>query len=296
MFINITDNENAMTDIDLADQMRELLNKDRLKYLELITDSDKGLGSLEIAQIICTSRGTTKDIEITRENSKINKRLRKLVNLGILTQIEEGKYSISSLGYMLMDSWKKLAEKADTMSEFREFFNSHFVADIPEEFFGQIYKLRNAKITKNSVQWKDSLARHMKKMDTKLYNLTQYLHDFPDEIIEKSRNKEIEIVIIYQFENYPKLNLDEKELFKKLVDAEAEFRYIDLENRHPIGIRIVDDKWTTFLLSRIADGELDREHVFCGTDREFIRWCRDLMYHMWSFEAKPLNVEEVMEK
>jgi predicted transcriptional regulator len=297
IFINVTDDRNVMTDIDLAYQMKELLNKDRLKYMEMIMNSDKGLGSLEIAQIICASRGITRDMEITRENSKINKRLRKLVNLGILMQIEEGKYSISSLGYLLMDSWKKLAEKADTVNKFSKFFNEHFVNDIPEEFFGQIYKIRGAKLTGNTVQWKESLARHMFKMDTKLYNSTQYLHDFPDVIIEKVRSHEIEIVIIYQFDSYPELNYsDEKELFDKLVEAGVEFRYIDLENRHPIGIRIIDDTWASFYLSRISDGKLDRDHVFIGTDREFITWCRDLHYHIWSFEAKPLNVEEVIAK
>lgn len=286
-----------MIDIDLTEQMRELLNKDRFKYIEMIMNSDKGLGSFEITQAILESRGITGDRWITIENSKINKRLRKLVNLGILAQKEEGKYSLSSLGYLMIDSWKKLAEKADTMNKFSEFFNNHIVADIPEEFFGQIYKLRNANLTENAVQWKESLARHMKEMDRKLYNLTQYFHDFPEEVIEKKRKEMVEIVIIYQFDKYPELNYQgEKELFDKLVEVGVELRYINLENRHPIGIRLVDDKWTTFLLSRLSDGKLDRDQVLIGEDREFISWCRDLMYHMWHFEAKPLDVKEVVEK
>lgn len=294
-FINITCNKNAMKNIDLTDQVGELLNKDRFRYIEMIMKSDKGLGSLEIAQTILASRGITGKKEITRENSKVNKRLRKLVDLGILSQVEEGKYNISSLGYLLMDSWKKLAEKVDTVNKFQDFFNDHFATDIPEEFFGQIYKLKSATLTRNAVQWKDALAEQMKRLDKKLYNLTQFLHDFPEEIIEKTKNGDTEIVIIYQFDRYPELNyINEKELFDKLVRAEVEFRYIKLENRYPIGIRVIDDKWTSFLLTKISDGKLDRDRVFIGRDKEFISWCRDLMYHLWHFEAEPLNVEEVV--
>lgn len=287
-----------MTNEDLISNVKELLNKDRLEYMEVIMKSDKALGSLEVTKTILSSRGITDTKKISRENIKVNKRLRRLVELGLLMQIEEGTYSISSLGYLLMDSWNELSDRVETTKKFRNYFDTHYVDALPPEFFRQTYKLRKAKVTENPVQWMKQVTKYTGRVERKFYNLTEYLHDIPEDIIEKKTSKEteeFEIVITYQFYKYPLLNYsDEKELFDRLVDADVRFHYLTLEKRHPIGLRIVDDKWATFGLTRISDGVLDREKSFVGTDKDFVSWCRDLMYHIWHFKAKPLNVEEVI--
>ncbi len=274
--------------------MKELLNEDRFEYLKMIRDSRSGTRSMDITQKIMESPEITE--EVKTENIVVNKRLRKLVNLGILIS-EEEKYKLSGLGYLLMDSWNSIIEKVDTMKKFPDFFDTHFVDDIPKEFFRQMYKLQDAELTQNAPEWMNMVEKQMGKVERKVYSVADKLHTYSDSIIEKRKNREIEIVIIYQFSNYPELNYpDEKPLFDKLKNAGAEFRYTILESKHPIGIRIVDEKWATFLLSRMSDGKLDREHVFYGENPGFVSWCRDLMYHLWSFEAKPLNPEEVTAK
>jgi len=287
-----------MNKIDLTTAVSELLNKDRFEYLDIIKRDD-GAKSLEIAKEILRSRGITDHKEITKENIKVNKRLRRLVELDILVS-GGGTYDISSFGRLLMISREDLRRNAETMEKFRDFFEDHYVDDLPQEFFRQIYKLNGAELTELPIQWVQEVIRHMGKIKRKFYNMTEYIHDIPEDIIEGKKigkDGEIEIVITYQFYEYPYLNYSiEKELFKKLADAGAEFRYINLENRHPIGVRIVDEKWATFGLARRLDGKLDREQAFIGTDIEFIKWCRDLMYHVWSFEAEKLEVEEVMSR
>lgn len=282
---------------DTSDLIKELLNKDRIDYIKIIEDSKSGLGSREVAEEILRLRDIASKGMIQRENIVVNKRLRALVDLGILLS-DEGKYSLSSLGYLLLDSWKSIIEKVDTMREFDDYFDNHLVNVIPKEFFRQIDKLKTARLTQIGLQWKEALEERMTSMERKLYNLTHCIHDYPDRVLEKKENGEIDIVIIYQFEMYPKLNyldniqLNEKQLFNRLADAGAEFRYITLENSRPMGIRIVDEKWASFLLPKMS-GQLDRDRVFTGDNLEFVSWCRDLMYHLWSFKAKPLNVEEV---
>ena len=297
-FINLFDNLNIMTSEDLTSLMAELLNKDRFEYIEMIMNSEGGARSFDIAEKILQSREITEVKKIKKENIVVNKRLRRLVELGILVPKEKGKYDISNLGYLLMDSWEELKESKEIFEKFHNFFNSHYITDLPREFFLRIYKLKKAELTKIPIQWAQEVIRHMEKMERKFYNLTEYLHDIPKEVIEKKKKEEIEeIVIIYQFKKYPELNFPiEKELFYELVDAGVEFRYLTLEKRRPIGIRIVDEIWATFGLPRIPDGILDRERAFIGTDLEFISWCRDLMYHIWHFEAKRLDVEKVIVK
>ena len=132
----------------------------------------------------------------------------------------------------------------------------------------KLFKLRNTKVTENASQWDRILREEMKKTRRKLYNLTTYLHDFPDEILQKKIRGEIDIAITYQFRKYPQLNYsDEKNLFDRLIAAGVELRHITLKNRHPIGIRIVDEKWATFLLPKVNQKELDRDHAFISTGR-----------------------------
>ncbi|MBU7046515.1 MAG: hypothetical protein HXS54_08765 [Theionarchaea archaeon] len=298
---------------DLTEVVSELLNMDRFEYLDII-EKGNGAKSLDVTRELLHSRGITDPKEITKENIKVNKRLRRLVDLGVLVS-EEGVYNISSLGRLLMISKDELKKNAETMEKFHGFFETHYVDDLPPEFFRQIYKLRNAELTELPVQWVQEVIRSMNKIERKFYNMTEYLHDIPEEFIDRKiaemkaektgkvdvekgigKTGKIEIVIIYQFHNYPHLNFSrEKELFKKLIDAEAEFRHINLEEgKRPIGIRIVDEKWATFGLARRSDDRLDREQAFIGSNIEFISWCRDLVYHKWSFEAKPLKIDEVI--
>lgn len=287
-----------MSKIDTADLMAELLNKDRLDYIGIINDSEGGIKSIDVTKKILELRGEKNPEKVRKENIKVNKRLRKLVSYGVLIS-EDGLYSISSLGYLLMDSWKELAENKKIMDKYREFFDTHFVNDLPREFFCRIHKLKNAEMTQNSIQWNNEVRKYMKRIERKFYNLTEYIHDFPEEIIRKRETGEIEeIVVIYEFMKYPMLNYDDekKELLERLDEAGAELRYIELENRHPIGIRTVDEKWTTFGLTRTLDGQLDRDKTFIGTDLDFISWCRELMYHMWHFEAQRLDVDKIKGK
>ena len=286
-----------MSRVDVTNLMKELLRKDRLAYVEIIMKSEEGARSIEIAEEILGKTGITEHSKIKKENIVVNKRLRTLVDLGILISHNKGKYKVGSLGYLLLDSWKNIAEKAETMEKFGSFFEDHLVKDIPKEFFRQMYRLRSAELTENATHWGNMLRKQMEQTERKLYNMTQYLHDYPEEVLEKRRREEIDIVIIYQFNDYPMLNFsDEKKLFDKLVDVKVDFRYINLEKKHPIGVRVVDEKWATFLLPKIGGKQLDREHAFVGIDQEFVSWCRDFVYTIWHFEAKPLDVNKVIAK
>jgi predicted transcriptional regulator len=303
-FINVIGNLNKMNNTNLEALMTELLNKDRLNYLEIIVNSENGEKSLDITKKILKSRGITQKEKIRKENIKVNKRLRKLIELEVLVSGKKGEYKISSLGHLLLDSWRELTEKAETMEKFHEFFESHYVEEIPREFRRQIYRLKGAELVNNPIRWVREVSDHMHEIERKFYNLTELLHDIPSDIIEKKEKEEIEeISIIYQFKEYPILNYsdEKKESFDRLVRAGAEFRYITLENRHPIGIRIIDEKWATFGLEAISDKKtsekrLDRTQTLVGTNPEFIKWCRELMYQIWHFKAKPLEIEGIIEK
>jgi predicted transcriptional regulator len=298
MFLNTTVPSKLMTESDLNNQIRELLCLDRMTYIDTIMNSEMGLSSREISEKMLIKKRKTGKGALTKENSKVNKRLRRLVDLEILSEIQDDKYVVTSFGYMLMDSWKEITEKEKTFKKFRNYFETHYVNDLPNEFFRQIYKLERAEITHNSVHWINEMKEKMERIERKLYSLTNYLHNIPDEVLARKKKGEIkEVVIIYQFEQYPYLNSSqETSLFRKLVEAGVEFRYMSLEKGHPMGIRVIDEKWATFGLTRISDNCLEMEKTFYGTDLDFVIWCRDLMYHIWHFRATPLSTDDVMER
>lgn len=206
-------------------------------------------------------------------------------------------YKLTALGYLVIDSWDDISDKIDTIEGFGDFFEDHVFESVPREFSSQVFALRNTHLTENASQWEKILREQIRKTSRKVYSMTTYLHGFPDEILRRREKKEIDIVITYQFKKYPQLNYsDEKPLFDRLVEVGAQFHYIDLGSTSPIGIRIVDDRWATFLLPKTNENRLDRDHAFVGDDPNFVSWCRDIMYHMWHFKAKSLNTREITEK
>jgi predicted transcriptional regulator len=274
----------------------ELLKKDRLEYIGMIKKSREGLRSLEIAKEILKEKKIEEKRRLSKENVLVNRRLRRLTKLGMLVS-RKGMYKLTALGHLVIDSWDGLSDKIDTIEGFGDFFENHVFESVPREFTSQVFDLRSTELTENASQWEKILGEQIRKTKRKLYSMTTYLHDFPDEILVRKKMKEIDIIVTYQFRKYPRLNYsDEKPLFDKLVEAGAEFRYIDLEGRSPIGIRIVDDQWATFLLPKANENRLDRDHAFVGDDPNFVSWCRDLMYHVWHFKAKTLNTDEVIER
>jgi predicted transcriptional regulator len=276
--------------------MSELLRKDRLEYVDMIKESKEGLRSLEIAEEILRKRKIKEKKRLSKENVLVNRRLRELTKLGILIS-RKGMYRLTALGHLVIDSWDNMSDKIDTIEGFGDFFENHSFESVPKEFSTQVFDLKNTGLTENASQWEKILRKQIRKTRRKLYSMTTYLHGFPDEILRRRENKEIDIVITYQFKKYPQLNFsDEKPLFDRLVEAGAQFHYIDLGSGSPIGIRIVDDWWATFLLPKTNENRLDRDHAFVGEDPNFVSWCRDLMYHMWHFRAKPLIVNEIIEK
>lgn len=283
--------------------IKELMKQDRLYYLEILRKSGRPLTSYEVTkEILVKYRGVSErliDSKLLRKkNPSVNTRLKTMQDMGILKNIN-GRYSIDIAGLLFLHAREKLSESRKILGEHKMLFETHNFQDLPVEFRWQIYKLRQTEMIRHAYDYLDKMQENLKKVRRKIYLLTEYLHDIPDEIIQRIQEEEIDIAILYQCYDPPRFEReDEKELFKRMTENPhegIEFRFLPLRERFPIYIGRIDSNWALFALSALANGTIDRDQAFCGDDIEFVTWCRDLLYHLWWEEdVVVLDIQEIL--
>lgn len=291
------------TNYSMDDIINELMKLDRLQYLEILSESENPLTSYDITKKILVSDGIKEEpIDkklLRKKNPSINTRLKTMEDMGILRN-EEGKYSLDIAGLLFLHAREKLSKSREILDTNRMFFETHNFQDIPVEFRWQIYKLSQTNMISNAYEFMDSIEENLKKVERKIYLLTEHLRDIPNEIIQRIQKKEIDIAILYQCHNPPLIEKeDEQKVFKELtknLHKGIEFRFFPLQKRSSIYVSRSDSKWALFTLSTKASGTIDRNQAFCGDNIEFITWCRDLLYHLWWEEGvKIFKIEEILE-
>ncbi|MGD2246776.1 MAG: hypothetical protein PVF58_00095 [Candidatus Methanofastidiosia archaeon] len=279
----------------------EVLKMDRLLYLKIIQEKEP-ITSLQVTRETLALKNKikhkqVKNKEIKKANPNINKRLKDLTRLGILNDYE-GEYSLSCIGVLIVDDLTRMKSNIEVLREYKDFFDTHDHTVIPLQQFREIYNLQFAKQSKDSLYYLKEITSNTLTVQHRIYIATERLHDIPGWIIEEIRKGNLELKIIYQFKKPFKINSDieeELELWKKLIEddlAGAEFRYISLENRSPLGIRIVDNKWAIFNLVKAASAELNRAESFFGTNEQFIAWIENVFLNIWK-KSKKLEINKI---
>ncbi|MGC1121048.1 MAG: hypothetical protein WBA22_08130 [Candidatus Methanofastidiosia archaeon] len=280
--------------------IREILKMDRLQYLSIIQQKDP-MTSLKITnEILALKEGIkpekVKVKDTKKHNPNINKRLLDLTNLGILED-HEGEYSLSPVGTLLIDGLRRLESNIDIIRKHEWFFKAHDYSVIPSHQLHEIHKIQFAKQCEDEFEYRKELVESTQRTEHQICIVSERLHDIPSWIIEEMKNGAITLKYVYQFKKPLELNFndsEERELWQDLTQEPSpgiEFRYSTLENRNPIGIRIIDRKWAGFNLFEFAENKLNRRRSFYGTDGEFIVWVEDLFSHIWN-SSQILQIED----
>lgn len=285
----------------LEDLITEMFKMDRLCYLENIREKEF-LTSLQMTRQILAQKKNLKpeqikDEEISKSNPNINKRLKDLANLGILND-DAGIYTLSPIGSLLMDVLSGLKSDIDVIKKYKWFFDTHDYTIIPSQHLREIHKLQFAKQCADIFEYKREIERSTANVKYGMHIVTDRLHDIPSWIIEELKQGNLSLKLVYQFKKPFDINSDDEEernLWKELkqeIFPEVKLRYLTLEDRNPIGIRIIDKKWAIFNLFERAEDKLNRPRSFCGTHEQFIAWVEDVFSSMWS-ESSPLDKNNV---
>lgn len=284
------------------DLASEILKKDRLLYLKIIREK-KSLTSLQMTrEILALGKNLkpeqVKYKDISKNNPNINKRLRDLYNLGILKE-HEGGYSLSSIGSLVIDELMRLKSNIEILIKYKDFFNIHDYTVIPSQQFREIHKLRFTKQCKNAIEYKREIENNTARTDQRICIASDHLHDIPGWIIEELKQGNLTLKLIYQFEKPFKINSndeEERKLCKEIMQETlpgVELRYLTLEKRNPIGIRIIDKRWAILCLSEIREKKLNRPSSFYGENEQFVSWVEDVFLSIWNM-SRPLEPKKVI--
>ena len=274
---------------------------DRLNYLEIIQEK-KSLTSLQMTrEILASKKGITleqvKYDDITKNNPNINKRLKDLADLEILND-KEGKYSLSPIGSLLIDELSKLKADVEIIRNYKWFFDTHDYTLVPLQQFREIHTLQFATQCNDYFEYKKEIENNTAKTVHEIYLVTERLHDIPSWIMEEFKQGNFSLKLSYLFKEPFKINSDDEEeqnLWKELTQEKystIELRYLVLDNKNPIGIRIIDKSWAIFALFEYAENKLNRPRSFYGTHKKFVAWIEDIFSDIWN-ESKPLDINNI---
>jgi predicted transcriptional regulator len=294
--ISASENRNApsITDTTISDDtimlIHEILKMDRLLYLTIIRNRGS-LTSLQMTREILALRNNLKseqikDRTVLRSNPNINKRLKDLVDLGILNDLE-GKYSLNSIGSTIIDDLKRLNSNIEILRKYKGFFDTHDYTAIPPQQFREIHSLQFAKQCEDVIDYYRQIEENTAKTNYRILMVTERIHDIPIWIIEESKQRNLNLKLVYQFKTPFVLNSDDEEeleLLENLINDESptiEIRYMTLEGVNPIGIRIIDRKWTILNLFNLAENKPNRPKSFYGTNERFVTWVENIFLNIW---------------
>jgi len=281
--------------------IHEILKMDRLLYLNIIREKEF-LTSLQLTREILALRNDLKPKQIKGEtvlknNPNINKRLKDLVDLGILNA-HEGKYSLSSIGSIIINELTRLNSNTEILKEYKWFFDTHDYTVIPPQYLCEIHNLQFAKQCKDAIEYNKEIGDNTAKANSRIRIATDHLHDIHGWIIEELKQGNLTLKLVYQFKEPFTLNFGDEEeeglwrdLTQKAFPA-IELRYMALKERSPIGIRIIDKRWAILNLLERAENKLNRPLSFYGTDEQFMGWVEDIFSSIWNV-SNPLELDNV---
>lgn len=289
-------------DISPENLMNEILNKDRLLYLEIIQDR-KSLTSLQMTREILALKGNMKpgqieDKKVARNNPNINARLKSLAGHGVLND-HNGEYSLSSIGLLFVKELPRLISNMEILKKYKNFFDAHDYTVIPPQQFCEIHKLQFAEQCKDAIDYNNITLDRTGRTEHRIRIATDRLHAVPSWIMGEVKLGHVTFELIYQFKEPFKLNFNDEEersLWKGLVEMYPPYvnlRYSTCERQNPIGIRIIDEKWALINLFEIAENRLNRPASFHGAHEQFVRWVEDIFTSIWN-RSKPLNGKDLL--
>lgn len=281
---------------DAVDLIHEMVQMDRWNYIDIIQEK-KGVTSAEMTREILAKRKKckpkdVKKTEIKRNNPSINARLGNMTDLGLLNNYK-GKYVLTSMGIFISKSFTRLDSKIGILRKYKTFFDTHDYGVIPSQLFLEIHRLHHAKQCDTDIEYYKEMAERTRRAEYRICTATDHLHDIPEEFRKKMKQGELVLRLIYQFRKPFELNFgddEEREIWEDLTHMDSstvELRYLTLEDRSPIGIRIIDDGWALFNLSSASDNMLNRSKSFYGTDKRFVSWVEDIYSSLWEM-SEPL--------
>ena len=256
----------------LASARAQISNEDRYRILSQLMEEPMNVTRL--------SKGL--DLSLTETSRHISRLSDEL----IINRDSKGKYHPSDFGKALVSQLKGLK----FVSNHREYFNSHTMDQLPDEFRDRLGELEHGKVGNDIAMTFFNIGRMMKEAEEYFWNITDHY-----------LMSTIPLVKRVAYEGLKARSIDQKgyvfppEMKETVLEEEIIAAY-EAKKQGNIEMRVLDkidvflwmsEKEVAALAFPSSDGRFDYMG-FTSKEESIMKWCRDLFLYYWKkAEPKP---------
>jgi len=247
---------------DSADDFLELASEQRLGLLQgLLVKKSK------LCELV-KERDSTK--------TEIHRNLNRLKESGMIIKGNDGKYQLTSYGYLLCS----LIPSQIFVSQNKEYFNNHGFGNLPQKFIQRIGALESGTLI-------NGFTRVVEKWSTIFQNSNEYISGIiieePMSLIEPIVKRVKKGVIVNSiFSDTTIIPEGRKDIpYKREVQKLIENGKIERKMKKDVKVAVVLNEKEACVMFPTLSGEPDISKMFYGDDSIFHEWCLDYFRYCW---------------
>lgn len=247
----------------------ELSNEDRISILRILSESPLNLTNL------------SKELGVT--NQECSRHLSRLMEAKIVEKTPDGLHQISPYGELII----RTNRGQSFIVEHRDYFNTHTLSALPEEFVGRIGELSRSEYVDDVMVVFQNIERMFREAEEKAMRITDHYLALgvPASLAAAERGVRFRIITPEDIE-YP-LDFEEKTApFQRLMQEGC---FTPREEERTDIFLAMSEKEVAAISFPNRDGRFDYLG-FTSKDGAALRWCEDLFEHYWERAEPKLNL------
>jgi predicted transcriptional regulator len=261
----------------LYDLFFEISSQERHKILRILTE--------ETANLTQLSNKAGLNLPETRRH------ISRLVKVDLVERIPNGSYSLTNFGVQILETVEEIA----FFSQYRDYFLSHSVAQIPREFQVKLRDLANS-------EYHDNILNFIRRMEGVIREAKEQLFFLVDQfplnhlsLIMESIEKGVNYKIIEPRDRV--LNPDLGALAPQeslALDRIKMTPQVEQRMKDEVNVLLVVSEKDAIVAFPTIEGEYDYKG-FRTRDASSLEWCMELFHHIWEKASPRIETPRILE-
>ena len=251
---------------DLYDLHFELSNEDRVKILILLRKTPLNL----------TNISNTLDLR----NQETSRHLSRLEETGLIAKNTDGTYLVTHFAELIL----RKQQEIDFLVEYRDYFNAHTLAEIPDELVSKIGMLRKSDFINDVMISFQNVQRVVDEAEEYIWRLTdQFMMIFLEHFVAAT-DRGVEYRLIYNKDIQLPPGSDSTVRMRPARD-----KGLFLSHTH-MGVKafmVMSEKEVAIISFPNSEGRFDYTG-FTSKNEDMHKWCSDLFMSHWENKLPPL--------
>jgi predicted transcriptional regulator len=242
----------------------ELSNEDRLRILQILNDRHEKLTNI------------SKELDIT--NQQCMRHLNRLSDIRLIEKTTDGYYKLTPYGEIVL----KLHPGYGFLTKHRDYFLTHSVSLLPDEFKARIGELMESAQTPNVMEAISELESIIKDSEEYLWVIIDKRTRSVRPIVAKAVERGVNIRSISPISYVTSLDVkreivEEDELAVIRAEATGRAEVVDSEK---FDVYLYLSEKSLFISFPLEDGTFDYTG-FLSSDPKALKFCKDLFLYFW---------------